>query len=115
MTALVLIAFSVLANAAASVLLKISADPTGGTAARWAPAVGVGGALACYGLAFLLYAVALRRLPLNVAQPLTTIGATIAVALASRLWLREEIAPASPLAYGLLAAGLVLLSLRAAA
>lgn len=46
--------------------------------------------LALYGIAFLLYAAALARLPLNVAHPILTSGAIASVALMSMLIFRES-------------------------
>ena len=45
--------------------------------------------LVLYGAAFLLYAAALTRLPLNVAHPLLTAGAVASVALCSVVIFRE--------------------------
>lgn len=45
--------------------------------------------LGLYGIAFLLYAAALARLPLNVAHPVLTAGAVAAVALCSALIFQE--------------------------
>jgi multidrug transporter EmrE-like cation transporter len=45
--------------------------------------------LGLYGVAFLLYAAALARLPLNVAHPVLTSGAVAAVAMCSLLIFRE--------------------------
>jgi len=45
--------------------------------------------LGLYGMAFLLYAAALARLPLNVAHPVLTSGAVATVALSSVLVFRE--------------------------
>jgi multidrug transporter EmrE-like cation transporter len=46
--------------------------------------------LGLYGAAFLLYAAALARLPLNVAHPVLTAGAIATVALFSVLFFRES-------------------------
>jgi multidrug transporter EmrE-like cation transporter len=46
--------------------------------------------LGLYGAAFLLYAAALARLPLNVAHPVLTSGAVASVALCSALIFRES-------------------------
>ena len=83
------------ANASASILVKIAmlpprkfpslTDPLG-TLGNWPFWLGLG----LYGGAFLLYAAALARLPLNVAQPILTSGAIAAVALFSVLIFRES-------------------------
>lgn len=81
-------------NASASVLVKIAmmpprkfpslADPTAAFS-NWPFWLGLG----LYGAAFLLYAAALARLPLNVAHPVLTSGAVVAVALCSLIIFRE--------------------------
>jgi small multidrug resistance pump len=82
------------ANASASVLIKVAMLPprafpswSNPTAAllNWPFWIG----LALYGAAFLLYAAALARLPLNVAHPTLTSGAVATVALLSILVFRE--------------------------
>ncbi len=45
--------------------------------------------LVLYGIAFLLYAAALTRLPLNVAHPILTAGAVASVAICSYIIFRE--------------------------
>lgn len=47
--------------------------------------------LGLYGAAFLLYAAALSRLPLNVAYHMLTLGAVVAVALSSILLLQDPL------------------------
>lgn len=84
----------ILSNASASVLVKLAmmpprkfpslADPMA-TLSNWPFWLGLG----LYGAAFLLYAAALARLPLNVAHPVLTAGAVATVALFSLLIFRE--------------------------
>lgn len=84
----------IICNASASVLVKIAmmpprkfpslSDPMGALS-NWPFWLG----LILYGIAFLLYAAALARLPLNVAHPVLTSGAVAAVALCSLLIFRE--------------------------
>lgn len=81
-------------NASASVLIKLAmtpprrfptlSDPTAALT-NWLFWLGLG----FYGLAFLLYAAALARLPLNVAHPVLTSGAIATVALLSVLLFKE--------------------------
>lgn len=81
-------------NASASVLVKLAmlpprkfpspSDPMGAIS-NWPFWLG----LALYGIAFLLYAAALARLPLNVAHPVLTAGAVATVALCSFVIFRE--------------------------
>ncbi|EJN23475.1 cation/cationic drug transporter [Pseudomonas sp. GM79] len=85
----------ILSNASASVLVKMAmmpprkfpsfSDPLG-SLSNWPFWLG----LLLYGGAFLLYAAALARLPLNVAHPVLTAGAIATVALFSALFFRES-------------------------
>ena len=82
-------------NASASVMVKLAmlpprrfptwADPWN-SLANWPFWLG----LILYGAAFLLYAAALARLPLNVAQPTLTSGAIAVVAVLSVLLFHES-------------------------
>jgi multidrug transporter EmrE-like cation transporter len=84
----------IMANASASVLVKIAmmpprkfpslSDPMAALS-NWPFWLGLG----LYGGAFLLYAAALARLPLNVAHPILTSGAVATVALFSIFLFRE--------------------------
>jgi small multidrug resistance pump len=81
-------------NASASVLVKMAmipprkfpslSDPLAALS-NWPFWLGLG----LYGGAFLLYAAALARLPLNVAHPILTAGAVATVAMSSALIFRE--------------------------
>lgn len=81
-------------NASASILIKMAmlpprrfpsfSDPLAALS-NWPFWLGIG----LYGAAFLLYAAALARLPLNVAHPVLTAGAVAAVALSSVLIFHE--------------------------
>lgn len=83
-------------NASASVLVKMAMipprkfptldDSIRSVICNWPFWLGLG----LYGVAFLLYAAALARLPLNVAHPVLTSGAVAAVALCSLLIFRES-------------------------
>lgn len=85
----------ILANAFASVLVKVAmmpprkfpsfSDPLSALT-NWPFWIG----LAFYGVAFLLYAAALARLPLNVAHPILTSGAIAMVAIFSLLLFKER-------------------------
>ena len=84
----------ILSNASASVLVKMAmmpprkfpslAEPIAAMT-NWPFWLGLG----LYGSAFLLYAAALAKLPLNVAHPILTSGAIATVALFSILFFRE--------------------------
>lgn len=102
----------ILANASASVLVKLAMTPPRRFPSPSAPLEALSNwpfwlGLALYGAAFLLYAAALARLPLNVAHPILTTGAVAAVALLSVLVFREPL----PLST---AAGILLVVLGAA-
>lgn len=82
------------ANASASVLVKMAMMPPRqfpsprdpwAALSNWPFWLGLG----LYGAAFLLYAAALARLPLNVAHPVLTAGAVAAVAMLSVLIFKE--------------------------
>ncbi len=81
-------------NASASVLIKMAMTPPRkfptlsdpmNTLSNWPFWLG----LILYGSAFLLYAAALVRLPMNVAHPVLTSGAIATVALCSVVILKE--------------------------
>lgn len=83
-------------NASASVLIKIAMMPPRkfpsisepiAAFSNWPFWLGLG----LYGSAFLLYAAALSRLPLNVAHPVLTCGAVAAVAIFSTVIFHEPL------------------------
>jgi multidrug transporter EmrE-like cation transporter len=104
-------------NASASLLVKLAmmpprrfptlSDPVG-SLSNWPFWLG----LFLYGIAFLLYAAALARLPLHVAHPLLTAGAIATVALASFLILREPFDWTTALGILLIITGVGLITLR---
>ncbi|MFC3606468.1 EamA family transporter [Stutzerimonas tarimensis] len=107
------------ANASASVLVKIAMTPprrfptlTEPMAAlsNWPFWLGLG----LYGAAFLLYAAALARLPLNVAHPVLTSGAVATVALLSAVIFREPFHWTTITGLVLVMAGVALITLRIA-
>ena len=82
------------ANASASVLVKMAMMPPRKFPSFSDPLAAVGNwpfwlGLFLYGAAFLLYAAALVRLPLNVAHPILTAGAVATVAVLSLVIFRE--------------------------
>lgn len=107
------------ANAAASILVKIAvtqsrtfpslADPWAALT-NWPLWLG----LVFYGCAFLLYAAALARLPLNVAHPILTSGAIATVALLSVLIFREQLTWTTVAGIFLVMAGVALITLKTA-
>lgn len=104
-------------NASASVLVKIAmmpprkfpspSDPMGALS-NWPFWLG----LTLYGIAFLLYAAALARLPLNVAHPVLTSGAVAAVALCSLVIFHEPFQWSTIAGIVLVIAGVALITLR---
>ena len=104
-------------NAAASVLVKMAtmaprkfpsvSDPMAafGNWPFWA-------GLALYGVAFLLYAAALSRLPLNVAHPILTSGAVATVAVCSLLIFREPFHWTTVAGIALVILGVALITVR---
>jgi len=107
----------ILANASASVLIKVAvsqprslptlADPMAALS-NWPLWAG----LALYGLAFVLYAAALSFFPLHVAHPILTAGAITTVALLSRVLFHEAFTWTTTLGIGLVIAGVVLITVR---
>lgn len=106
-------------NASASVLVKIAMMPPQNfptindplSALRnWPFWLGLG----MYGGAFLLYAAALVRLPLNVAHPILTAGAIAVVALSSMLIFREPFHWTVGVGIFLIIVGVVLITVRVA-
>lgn len=106
-------------NAAASVLVKLAmshprkfptlADPAAAIS-NWPFWLG----LVLYGAAFLLYAAALARLPLNVAHPILTSGAIAAVAISSIVIFREPFYWTTGAGILLVIAGVLLITARVA-
>jgi multidrug transporter EmrE-like cation transporter len=70
--------------------------------------------LGLYGAAFLLYAAALERLPLNVAHPVLTAGAVATVALSSILIFREPFHWTTGAGIFMVIAGVALITYRVA-
>ena len=105
------------ANASASVLVKMAmlpprkfptlSDPIGALS-NWPFWLG----LAFYGAAFLLYAAALARLPMNVAHPVLTSGAIATVAMLSVAIFREPFYWTTGAGILLIIAGVALITAR---
>ena len=107
------------ANASASVLVKLAMMPPRqfpslrdpwSALSNWPFWLGLG----LYGAAFLLYAAALSRLPLNVVHPVLTSGAVAAVALLSVLLFKEPFYWTTGLGILLVVAGVLLITARVA-
>ncbi|WP_330508393.1 SMR family transporter [Pseudomonas putida] len=90
----VILILGILSNASASVLVKLAMLPPRKFPSLSDPMAALSNwpfwsGLMLYGAAFLLYAAALARLPLNVAHPVLTAGAIATVAVFSLLFFRE--------------------------
>jgi small multidrug resistance pump len=105
-----LIVAGILANASASVLVKLALRRPlvidASLLTNWRLILAVGS----YGLAFLLYAAAVSRLPINVAHPLMTAGAIAVVGVASVVVVGESFTVRHGIGYGLLAIGIFVLA-----
>ena len=90
MVNLLILLVGIAANAAASILIKFAVMPPAPALELSRPmcfvtSVPLLAGVGVYGLAFVLYVLALQRLPLHVAHPVLTCGAVAAVALCSAL------------------------------
>lgn len=115
----IILMLGIVSNAAASVLVKFAMLPPRKFPSLSAPMAALTNwpfwlGLALYGAAFLLYAAALARLPLNVAHPVLTSGAIASVALSSVLIFREPFHWTTGAGIGLIVTGVVLLTMRVA-
>lgn len=106
-------------NASASVLVKMAMMPPRkfpslsqpmAALSNWPFWLGLG----LYGAAFLLYAAALARLPLNVAHPVLTAGAVATVALCSVVIFQEPFHWTTAAGIVLVIAGVALITARVA-
>ena len=107
------------ANASASVLVKMAILPPRKFPSLSAPWAALSNwpfwlGLGLYGAAFLLYAAALARLPLNVAHPVLTSGAVAAVALLSVLVFKEPFHWTTGAGILMVIAGVALITARVA-
>jgi multidrug transporter EmrE-like cation transporter len=108
----------IVSNASASVLVKMAMmpprkfpnldDSIKSVVMNWPFWLG----LALYGVAFMLYAAALARLPLNVAHPVLTSGTVAVVALCSLLIFREPFHWTTITGIVLVVAGVALITVR---
>ena len=104
-------------NAGASVLIKIAITPPRefptlsnplAIISNWPLVLG----LTLYGGAFLLYALALTKLPLNMVHPVMTSGAIAVVAVLSVLLFQERFPWTTAAGIALVVAGIVLITSR---
>ena len=104
-------------NASASVLVKLAMTPPRKFPSLSDPMNAFNNGpfwfgLVLYGLAFLLYAAALARLPLNVAHPVLTAGAVASVAICSYAIFREPFHWTTILGILLVIAGVAFITVR---
>ncbi len=109
----------IVSNASASVLVKMAMMPPRKFPSLSEPMAALGNwpfwlGLGLYGAAFLLYAAALARLPLNVAHPVLTAGAVATVALCSVVIFREPFHWTTAAGVALVIAGVALITARVA-
>lgn len=109
--------FGIAANASASVLIKLAMIPPRQMPSLAEPMAALSNwpfwlGLSLYGLAFLIYAAALTRLPLNVAHPVLTSGAIAAVAFLSFAIFHEHFDWIKILGIVLILAGVLLITWR---
>lgn len=114
-----ILVLGIITNASASVLVKMAMIPPRkfpslanplAALSNWPFWLGLG----LYGGAFLLYAAALARLPLNVAHPILTSGAVATVALFSVLIFREPFDWTTGAGIFLVIVGVLLITVRVA-
>ena len=108
---LIVLLFAIAANAAASALVKSATIRLAGSYGL-ASLVGNGHlvlAVVFYGAAFALYALALTRMPLNVAQPIITSGTILVVGLMSSAAFQELFSWPQLCGYGLVVIGIGLI------
>ena len=102
-------------NASASLLIKLALQPPFRLPSLAAPWVVLENwplllGIFLYGSAFVLYAVALKFFPLNVAHPTLTSGAIASVAVLSVVVLGEALRPAMVAGLGFIVLGVILLT-----
>ncbi len=114
-----ILVLGIAANASASVLIKMAMMPPRKFPSLAEPLVALSNwpfwlGLALYAAAFLLYAAALARLPLNVAHPVLTSGAVATVAFFSALLFDEPFHWTTGAGILLVIAGVALITARVA-
>lgn len=112
-----ILVLGIVSNASASILVKLAMQPPRHFPSMSDPRAALTNwpfwlGLALYGAAFLLYAAALARLPLNVAHPVLTSGAVALVALLSVLVFHEPFHWTTAAGIGCVIAGVALLTAR---
>ena len=110
----------ILANASASILIKYAVTPPRSFPSLQAPMEAIKNwpfwlGIALYGVAFLVYSLALTKLPLNIAHPILTSGAIATVAVASVVLFQESFHWTTGAGIFCIIVGVILLSLKVGA
>lgn len=105
----------ILCNASASALIKVAVTPPRKLPSLTDPLASLQNwplwlGLFLYGMAFLLYTLALTRLPLNVAHPILTSGSVALVAVSSLCFFGEQLTMINMFGIGLIILGVVALT-----
>jgi len=110
----VYLTIAILANAAASIALKLSTRTSteslkifGFSLTLWT----ISAAL-MYGVAFVMYAQSLRGMPLHVAHPLSTIVPVLIIAASSAIVFREHLSALTIVGFVLIATGAVFIGVK---
>lgn len=114
-----ILVLGILSNASASVLVKMAMIPPRSFPSLRDPFVALSNwpfwaGLTLYGIAFLLYAASLAKLPLNVAHPVLTAGAVGTVALCSVIIFKESFHWTTLVGIAFIIAGVGLITTRVA-
>ena len=110
MASFLLLATAILFGVAGQLLLKAGAG-TGSIIEQFLEPVTIAG-LGCYGLAGILYTLALRGIPVSIAFPSVS-ASYVLVLIAARLWLNEAILPSQIAGVVMIMSGITLLYWRA--
>jgi small multidrug resistance pump len=107
----------VLSNASASVLIKVAMTSKESPIEISNPLSIIGNftlisGVALYGLAFILYALALTYLPLNIAHPILTSGSIALVSIASVIFFGEILSPINIVGIALIILGVCALTVK---
>jgi len=111
----IVLLLGIASNASASLLIKVALQPPYRMPSLQAPLASfqnwpLMAGLVLYGSAFVLYAVALKFFPLNIAHPTLTSGAIACVAILSVVVLGEALRPAMLAGLGFIVLGVILLT-----
>jgi multidrug transporter EmrE-like cation transporter len=107
----------VLSNASASILIKVAMTSKQNQIEISNPLSIIGNStliigVGLYGLAFILYALALTYLPLNIAHPILTSGSIALVSIASVIFFGEVLSPINIVGIALIILGVCALTVK---